>query len=66
MTKEEKAIEFVENFIKYGFRIDTMPTRMWLGNVHDMSVQGNEYEWWCEYVSSAERRLMSEARKVLE
>jgi len=24
MTKEQKAVEFVENFIRYGFRIDTV------------------------------------------
>ena len=69
MTKEEKAVAFVEDFIKYGFRIDTMPTRMLMGAGKDQQIaeaQHNEYMWWHEYVSGAEKRLLAEARKVLE
>ena len=66
MTKEEKAVQFVEDFIKYGFRIDIMPTRIFHGNVHDMGVQHDEYAWWSDYVSGAEKRLREAAKAVLE
>jgi len=72
MTKEEKAVAFVEDFIKYGFRIDTMPTRMMFKQSGNPDVQmiadaqHQEYMWWHEYVSGAEKRLLAEARKVLE
>ena len=64
MTKEEKAIAFVEDFIKYGFRIDTTPTRIILQGEHGEG-QHQEYTWWHEYVSGAEKRLREVARQVL-
>lgn len=70
MTKEQKAVEFVENFIKYGFRIDTMPTRMFFTPATDqrtpLEAQNDEYMWWHEYVSGAERRLREAARNIVD
>jgi hypothetical protein len=65
-SKEEKAVEFVENFIKHGFRIDKTPTRKWSANIDERSGQAEEYQWWSHYVGGAEKMLKAEARAILE
>lgn len=60
MTKEEKAVKFVEDFIKYGFRIDVNPTII----IVDSSKPFDAHNWWSDYVSNAEKRLIDEAKEV--
>ncbi len=64
----KKCEAFVQDFIKYGFRIDTMPTRMLIGanNPEGMKAQHDEYMWWHEYVSGAEKRLCEAAKEALK
>jgi len=64
----KKSEAFVKEFVQYGFRIDTMPTRMFLGRGSQEAVeaQSAEYQWWHEYVSGAEKRLRDAAREALK
>lgn len=63
----KKCEEFVKDFIKYGFRIDTMPTRMLIGtnNPEGMKAQQEEYMWWHGYVDGAEHRMIEHAKDIL-
>lgn len=63
----KKCEQFVKDFIQYGFRIDTMPTRMLIGtnDPKGMKAQQEEYMWWHEYVKGAEGRLIQSAQEVL-
>lgn len=67
VARLKKCEQFVQDFVKYGFRIDTMPTRMYIGrgDVAVQEAQQAEYQWWHEYVSGAEKRLLNSAREVL-
>ena len=66
-TKEQLCVEFVEEFVKLGFRIDTNPTRMINRSTADgFAAQSEEYAWWSKYVRDAEDRLRVYAKKALE
>ena len=64
----KKHEQWVKDFVQYGFRIDTHPTRMFM--IHRtpevMQAQTQEYQWWVDYVTGAERRLLESARNVLK
>lgn len=66
-TKEQLCVEFVEEFVKFGFRIDTNPTRMFRNDAPEtLAAQADEYAWWNQYVQGAEDRLRFFAKKALE
>ena len=66
-TKEQLCVEFVEEFVKFGFRIDTNPARMINRSTADgFAAQSEEYAWWSNYVRDAEDRLRFFAKKALE
>lgn len=65
-TKEQLCVEFVEEFVKHGFRIDTYPTRPFnLLTSDTFGAQMKEYAWWSDYVRSAESRLLAMAKQAL-
>lgn len=65
-TKEQAALKFVEDVAKYGFRIDTNPTRILVVSSEDaQAAQSQEYQWWVGYVSGAEARLIEAAKRIL-
>ena len=66
MTKEELCVKFVEDFAKFGFRIDTNPTRMFRNDTPEiLGAQADEYAWWSEYVRGAEDRLRFYAKQAI-
>lgn len=66
VARLKRCEEFVKDFAKYGFRIDTMPTRAWYSDPDKREGQLSEYEWWQDYVGGAEERLVDVARNVLK
>ncbi len=68
VARLKKCEQFVQDFVKLGFRIDTMPTRMFMTKTSPeaMQAQSDEYMWWNAYVSGAEKRLMDCARRALQ
>ena len=64
----KKHEQWVKDFVQYGFRIDTNPTRMFLtGQTPEViQAQSSEYMWWNQYVTQAERRLRDSARSVVD
>lgn len=62
-----KTAQFVQDLIKYGFRIDLQPTRAWTaGNREQFAAHAEEYAWWSQYVGEAEERVRAAAKQVLE
>lgn len=67
VARLKKCEEFVEEFVKYGFRLDVMPTRAWPSdNSVVVYAMAEEYDWWSKYITGAEKRMQAVARKALE
>jgi len=66
---ENEAMSFrvvLEDLAKYGLRSDLTPTRMWnMASDEEFKATLEEYQWWSEYMKSADSRVRTCAKDAL-